>query len=66
MASFSVYGCQVVDSVEVAELLACRRVIEFAIEVGFKNIVIEGDNANVTKSLKASVIGVVKLWNAKF
>lgn len=53
MASFSVYGHQVVDAVEVAELLACRRVIEFAIEVGFKNIVIEGDNANVTKSLRA-------------
>ena len=49
MASFSVYGCQVVDCVEVAELLACRRVIEFAIEVGFKNIVIEGDSTNVTK-----------------
>lgn len=53
MASFSVYGRQVVDGVEVAELLACRRVIEFAIEVGFKNIMIEGDNAYVTKSPRA-------------
>ena len=41
MASFSVRGSKAVDSSE-AELLACRRAIQFAIEVGITDAVIEG------------------------
>lgn len=41
MVSFSVRGSKVVDSSE-AELLACRRAIQFAIEVGITDVVIEG------------------------
>ena len=46
----SIHGTPAVDSDE-AELLACQRAIEFAFEVGFRDIVIEGDNATVMKSL---------------
>ena len=31
------------------EILACRNDIEFTIEVGFIDLVIEGDNTNVMK-----------------
>uniref|UniRef100_A0A7N2R3V3 RNase H type-1 domain-containing protein n=1 Tax=Quercus lobata TaxID=97700 RepID=A0A7N2R3V3_QUELO len=50
MASFSVRGSKAVDSSE-AELLACRRAIQFAIEVGITDVVIEGDNAMIMGSI---------------
>lgn len=44
---------QVVDGEE-AELLACQRVVAFTIEMGFKDIIIEGDIVNVIKALNWS------------
>ena len=43
----------VVDGEEV-EHLACQRVVAFAIEMGFKDIIIEGDSVNVIKDLNWS------------
>lgn len=40
----SAKGPHVQDSVE-AEVLACRRAPEFAIDIGFFELMIEGDNA---------------------
>ena len=50
MASFSVRGLKAVDSSE-AELLACRRAIQFATELGITDVVIEGDNAMIMGSI---------------
>ena len=46
MASMSAIGLKV-DTSEKAELLACRRSIEFVVDAGFTRLVIEGDNSNV-------------------
>ena len=40
-----------VASSEEGEVLACRKALEFAIDAGFREIVLEGDNAIVIKSL---------------
>uniref|UniRef100_A0A7N2LRV2 RNase H type-1 domain-containing protein n=1 Tax=Quercus lobata TaxID=97700 RepID=A0A7N2LRV2_QUELO len=50
MASLSTKGPPVQDSEE-AEALACRRAMEFAVEVGFLEVILEGDNVTVMKSL---------------
>ena len=50
MAAMSAKGPPVEDSEE-AELLACRRAVEFAIDAGFSELVIEGDNIAVMTSL---------------
>ncbi|KAL4598870.1 hypothetical protein ACB092_11G088100 [Castanea dentata] len=44
MGAMSAKCPQVQDSME-AEVLACRRALEFAIDIGFSELVIEGDNA---------------------
>ncbi|XP_065638610.1 uncharacterized protein LOC136071363 [Quercus suber] len=49
MAGLSTYG-PVVASNEEAEVLACRKVVEFAIDAGFMDLMIEGDNAMVMKA----------------
>jgi len=38
-----------------ATLLTCRRAIEFTVEVGFKELVIKGDNYIVMKAIKGWV-----------
>ena len=43
MAAFSGKGPPVSCSEE-AEILACRRAVEFALECGFMEMVVEGDN----------------------
>ena len=58
-AAMSARGPQVVDSAE-AEILACRRALEFAREAGFTDLVVEGDNVSVMNSLSAS--GVDHSW----
>ncbi|XP_030970640.1 uncharacterized protein LOC115991023 [Quercus lobata] len=50
MAALSSRGLAVLDSDE-AEVLACRRALEFAVEVGFSDLIVEGDNANVMRSI---------------
>ena len=50
MAAMSAKGPPVEDS-EVAETLACRKAMEFAIDAGFSELLIEGDNVAVMSSL---------------
>ena len=53
MATLSSRGHAVMDSEE-AEVLACRRASEFEIEVGFSDLIVEGDNSNVMRSIVSS------------
>nr|XP_023892017.1 uncharacterized protein LOC112004019 [Quercus suber] len=55
MAAMSARGPLVADSA-VAEVLACRRAMEFAREAGFTELVVEGDNLCVMKALAASEV----------
>ena len=50
MAGLSARGPAVANSEE-AEALACRKAVEFAMDAGFTNLVIEGDNAAVIKAI---------------
>nr|XP_023873852.1 uncharacterized protein LOC111986451 [Quercus suber] len=53
MAAMSVSGPKVSSSDE-AELLACRRAIEFVVDAGFSRLSIEGDNCNVIQAISSS------------
>ena len=55
MAAMSAKGEYVHNSNE-AEVLACRKALEFAMEAGFSNLVIEGDNSNVMRALSACAV----------
>ena len=48
MAAIAVRGGAVRDSEEV-EVMACRKALEFAINAGFTEIILEGENAMVMK-----------------
>lgn len=50
MAALAARGPSVQDSEE-AEVLARRRAVEFAMEAGFTEIILEGDNVNVMKAI---------------
>ena len=50
MAALSAKGGAVRDSEEV-EVMACRKALEFAIDVGFLEVILEGDNALVLKTV---------------
>ena len=54
MASMSVTGPYVNSSKE-AEVLACRRAVEFSRGVGFSRVIIEGDCLNVMRALSVSI-----------
>lgn len=43
------------------EVLACRKALEFAIDFGFREIVLEGDNATVMKSLMSPQVNMSRL-----
>ncbi|XP_075665466.1 uncharacterized protein LOC142635146 [Castanea sativa] len=43
-----------VNSSEEAEVLACRRAVKFSREVGFSQVIIEGDCLNVMRALSVS------------
>ena len=63
MAAMAAKGPEVFCSEE-AELLACRKSIEFAVDVGFSEFVIEGDNSSAmstisTLKLHQSLLGNV-------
>ena len=51
MASLSAKGPPMTCSEE-AEILACHRTVEFAMECGFSELVVEGDNQLVMDALK--------------
>ena len=50
MASLTAGGPLVQDSEE-AEVLACRKALEFAVDAGFMDVVLEGDNLSVMRSI---------------
>ena len=52
MAAMTACGPAVQTSKE-AELLACRRALEFAVDAGFYRLIIEGDNSNVTHAISS-------------
>ena len=39
---------------EEAEVLACPRALEFAIDAGFSDLIVEGDNSNVIRAIVSS------------
>ena len=53
MARMSAKGDHVHNREE-AEAFACRKVVEFSMEAGFSNLVIEGDNSNVMRAISSS------------
>ena len=55
MAAMATSGPKVRFSEE-AELLACRRSMEFAVDAGFTKLIIEGDNVNVMQAISSSRI----------
>ncbi|XP_075636917.1 uncharacterized protein LOC142609190 [Castanea sativa] len=60
MAAMSAKGPTVEDSEE-AKILARRLGLEFAIDVGFLELVIKGDNANVMKSISSTGVNQSQL-----
>ena len=55
MAAMSAKGEYVHNSDE-AEVLACRKALAFAMEAGFSDLIIEGDNSNFMRALSASAV----------
>ena len=53
MATMTACGPAVHTSEE-AELLACRRALEFAMDANFYRLIIEGDKSNVTHAISSS------------
>ena len=62
MAALSSKSHAVVDSEE-AEVLACRKALEFAMDAGFLELIVEGDNINVMKSIKSDQVDLSRLGN---
>ena len=54
MAAMSAVGPGVENSEE-AELLACRRSLEFVVDAGFTSLIIEGDNVNIIQAISSSL-----------
>ena len=50
MAAMTAKGPAVQDS-DKAELLACRKALEFAIDAGFTVLIVEGDSVNATRCI---------------
>ena len=62
MAGMSAIGLKV-DTSEEAELLTCRRSLEFAVDVGFTRLMIGGDNTNVMQAISSDVANYSFLGN---
>ena len=54
MAGMAARG-EYVHNSDDARALACFKAMEFAIEAGFQNLVIEGDNSNVMRAISSTV-----------
>ena len=50
------------QSVVELEALACQRAVQFALEIGLNQVVIEGDSVTVIEALKNWLGSVCKLW----
>ena len=62
MAVLSSKGPAVMDNEE-AEIMACRQALEFAINARFADLVVEGDNSNVMRSISQSQSNWSRLGN---
>ena len=62
MAAMAAKGPEVFCSLE-AELLACRKAIEFAVDAGFSELVIEGDNSSAMTTISTMKIDQSLLGN---
>ena len=62
MAAMTAKGPPVGGSEE-AEILACRRALEFAIDAGFTDLIVEGDNAAVMSSISSTGADLSRLGN---
>nr|XP_023923653.1 uncharacterized protein LOC112035046 [Quercus suber] len=62
MAALSAKGPFVQDNEE-AETLACRKALEFAIDVGISDLIIEGDNASVMRAVASNFMDGSRLGN---
>ncbi|KAL4606444.1 hypothetical protein ACB092_09G103400 [Castanea dentata] len=62
MAALSSRGSAVMDSEE-AEVLACRQAMEFAIDAGFSDLIVEGDNSTVMRSIVSAQTDWSRLGN---
>ena len=62
MAGMSAIGSKV-DIGKEAELLACRRAIEFATDAGFTRLVIEEDDSSVMQAISSDVVNYSFLGN---
>ena len=60
MVAMSPKGPLVGDRKE-TEILACRKALEFAIDASFSEVVNEGDNANVMKSISSTSVNQSRL-----
>jgi len=62
MVALSSKSHTVVDSEE-AEVLACRKALEFEVDAGFSELIVEGDNVNVINSIKSDRVDLSRLGN---
>ena len=62
MAALSTIGPAVTCSEE-AEIMACKKALEFVVDAGFLKIVVEGDNANVMRAVSSSTPNLSMLGN---
>ena len=62
MAAMAAKGPEVFYSLE-AELLACRKAIEFAVDADFSELVIEGDNSSAMTTISTMKIDQSLLGN---
>ena len=62
MAAMATKGPSVSCSEE-AETLACRKALEFAIDAGFSELIVEGDNINVMRAVSSSTMNFSMLGN---
>ena len=60
MADISTKAPPMGDSEE-AEILACRKALEFSINAGFSKLAIEGNNANVMGSITSTGVNQSRL-----
>ena len=60
MAAYAARGPPVTDSKE-TEALACCKAMEFAMDAGFSDLIIEGDNAEVMKAISSPRVNCSRL-----
>ena len=60
MGAMSAKGPGVADNLE-AEALACRRALEFVVDIGFSKLVIEGDCVQVINAINSNKANLSRL-----